>query len=52
VDFLNCDSSPCVVDHGERVTGYVRFEAGFKAEYVDCEIFGIIGGTKKCISIY
>ena len=33
-----------MVDHGETVHGEVTFEAGFNADYVDCEIFGIIGG--------
>ena len=44
VDIDGCPDSPCVVDHGDVVTGEVVFEAGFNADYIDCEIYGIIGG--------
>jgi len=44
VDIDNCPDAPCKVDHGDTVRGVVRFEAAFKSDYVDCEIFGVIGG--------
>ncbi len=55
LDLYGCDndyegaqppaSEKCIVSRGGYLHGESQFEAGFDAEYLDCEIFAFIDGV-------
>ncbi len=62
LDLYGCDndyegaeppaSEKCIVSRGGYLYGDSQFEAGFDAEYLDCEIFAFVDGVVSFFKIF